>query len=47
MKENLFFKLEPELKKEIERYAKKLSISMSAFIRQAVIEKINKIKGEK
>lgn len=43
MKYPMQFKLEPELKKELLEISKKLKISMSSFIRIAIIEKLNKI----
>lgn len=50
MKKNNFMlqiKLPEELNKEIIKTANMLGISKSALIRIAVIEKINKIQGEK
>lgn len=44
MKDTITFKIEPELKLELEKASKKLSISMSSLIRIAIIEKINKIQ---
>ena len=47
MKEPMTFKLEPELKKELEKFSKLVGVSKSAFIRMAIIEKMNKLQGEK
>ena len=47
MKEPMTFKLEPELKKQLEKYSKLVGVSKSALIRMALIEKINKLQGEK
>ena len=38
-------KLSKELKKELEKTSKELGISKSAFIRMAIIEKMNRIRG--
>ena len=43
MKKIMTFKLEPELKVEIEKASKKIGVSSSAFIRMAIIEKLNKV----
>lgn len=47
MKITMTFKLEPELKKELNDNAKKLGISKSSLLRIALIEKLNKIQKEK
>lgn len=47
MNKAMTFKLEVELQKDLEIFAKKLGVSKSAFIRMAIIEKINKLQGEK
>lgn len=45
--EFLQLKLEPDLKDSIIIMADKLGISVSAFVRMAVIEKLNRIQGRK
>lgn len=43
--EFLQFKVEPSLKDDVVIIADKLGISVSAFIRMAIIEKLNRIQG--
>lgn len=43
---HILLRVPDKLKKELEQVSSKLDISMSKFIRMAIIEKLNRIQGE-
>ena len=44
--EVLIIRISIKLKKELEQVSNKLDTSMSKFVRNAIIEKLNRIQGE-